>query len=383
MKNLISNGDCPVVLFIIDTLEVGGAEKSILEITARFKKYRPIVISIYEGSFLQIFYEEKRIEVISLNFHSKTNSSKILEKLQNVVYDLEPKIIHATLIRSCLLSRKLKNKKWYLINSLVNNTYSLQRYKTLSPWRSLKLLYIQFQDLKSAGKADLYFSNSQTIKDTTARALLLPKEKIKVVYRGREPEDFIGNKSQNLLDILELKGNTVFSCIGRLIKRKGQLDLVKAFSKYLQKHPDSILLLVGEGNLKEELIPLIQNLNIQNKVKLLGQRNDIPKILDLTNYFVFPSYYEGLPGALVEAMFSKTPIIASNIPENLECVSEETALIFRPGDVEGMVEKLERAIEDKDWDGRVNKAYAYALKNFSIAHIAVQYEEIYDQLLSR
>ena len=62
-------------------------------------------------------------------------------------------------------------------------------------------------------------------------------------------------------------------------------------------YPDSKLLLVGEGPLRKELETKIIKLNLKDKVKLLGQRNDVPELLADSNYFIFPSYYEGLPGA--------------------------------------------------------------------------------------
>ena len=115
---------------------------------------------------------------------------------------------------------------------------------------------------------------------------------------------------------------------------------------------------------------------------MLGQRNDVPELLSKSSYFIFPSYYEGLPGALVEAMFSKTPIIASKIPENLECVNKETSLIFEPGNIQDLVSKMDKA-KSIDWDEKLELAYSKALNDFSINKIVEEYELTYDQLLER
>jgi len=370
-----------IVLFILDTLEIGGAERSILEISSRFKRYKPIVVTLFKGSHLKNEYIQRDIEVISLDLEKGTKQSFIKDELDKIVSRVKPLIIHATLIRSCLVSRKLSRKyKYVLINSLVNNTYGIQRYKTLPLIRALKLLYIQIRDAKSSSKVDLYFSNSDTIKRTTSRALGINPENIKVIYRGRDPEIFdtlerqVEKTNEKLIDI--------YICVGRLIKRKGQLDLVDAFAEHLKKYPDSKLILVGEGPLRNELETKIAKLDLNDNVDLLGQRNDVPELLAKSNYFIFPSYYEGLPGALVEAMLSKTPIIASKIPENLECINKETSLIFEPGNIQDLVSKMDKA-KSIDWDGKLDLAYRKALNDFSINKIVDEYELTYDQLLER
>lgn len=371
----------PIALFILDTLEIGGAERSILEISSRFKRYKPILVTLFKGSYLKEEYIQRGIEVISLDLEKGTKQSFIKAELDKIVSRIKPLIIHATLIRSCLVSRKLsRDNKYVLINSLVNNTYGIQRYRTLPPIRTLKLLYIQIKDATSSTKVDLYFSNSETIKRTTSRALGINPENVKVIYRGRDPEIFnklnrpVEKTNENLIDN--------YICVGRLIKRKGQLDLVDAFAEHIIKYPDSKLFLVGEGPLRKELEIKITKLDLKDKVELLGQRNDVPELLSKSSYFIFPSYYEGLPGALVEAMFSKTPIIASKIPENLECINKETSLIFEPGNIQDLVSKMDKA-KSINWDEKLDLAYSKALNDFSINKIVDEYELTYDQLLER
>lgn len=373
----------PIVLFILDTLEIGGAERSILEISSRFKRYKPIVVTLFKGLHLKDEYIQRGIEVISLGLEKETKQIVIKAKLDKIVFSIKPLIIHATLIRSCLVSRELSRSHDYiLINSLVNNTYGIQRYKTLPPVRALKLLYTQIKDAKSSSKVDFYFSNSETIKKTTSTALGLNPDKIKVIYRGRDPEIFDQLNVEKQPINLSEDHIDLFICVGRLIKRKGQLDLVDAFAEHIIKYPDSKLILVGEGPLRKELETKITRLNLKDKVELLGQRSDVPELLSKSSYFIFPSYYEGLPGALVEAMFSMTPIIASNIPENLECINKEISLIFEPGNIQDLVSKMDKA-KSIDWDGKLDLAYRKALNDFSINKIVDEYELTYDQLLER
>ena len=97
---------------------------------------------------------------------------------------------------------------------------------------------------------------------------------------------------------------------------------------------------------------------------------------------MFPSYYEGLPGSLIEAIFSKTPIITSDIPENLECVNKSTALIYKSGKIKDLTDKLIYARNNPhQMNSMIEKGYEYAMKNFRIQEIAEIYENHYDLLL--
>ena len=127
------------------------------------------------------------------------------------------------------------------------------------------------------------------------------------------------------------KEDKVFLNVSRLQQGKGHLDLIQAFSQI--KESNTKLLIAGEGPQRTTLENEIKKFRIGRKVLLLGYRDDINKILKVSDYFVFPSYYEGLPGALIEAIFAKKPIIFSNIPENRECMPEEAGLKFSPGDI--------------------------------------------------
>jgi len=373
------------VLYIIDTLEMGGAEKSLLDITQRFENYTPVFLTLYKGNYLKSAFLKKDIKVIALDQEKSVSENSLAHLVQEQIDKIRPVIVHATLLKSCLISRKLTKKivQFKLVNSLVNNTYSLQRYKTLQPIRALKLFKTQLRDIMSASKVDCFFSNSQTIKDTTSKAIFLDNNKIIVIYRGRDPELFNLEVNKKLKESLFRGLDKIFLNVGRLIPQKGQSDLIRAFALYLNKSgKNDGLAIAGSGPDLENLRKLALDLDIVNHVKFLGKRNDIPALLAISDFFVFPSYYEGLPGSLIEAVFSRTPIIASDIPENKECVSKTTALIYRRGKVNDLYEKLHYARKNPEaLQSKVELGYTHAVKNFQIQAISKIYENQYDILL--
>jgi glycosyltransferase involved in cell wall biosynthesis len=168
------------------------------------------------------------------------------------------------------------------------------------------------------------------------------------------------------------------------LERKGQLDLVKAMPAVLNKFPEAVLLIAGEGPFRARLEEEVQHLQLQDHVRLLGTRKDIPQWLSIADCFAFPSYYEGLPGALIEAMMTGLPIVASSIPENQECVTQESAMLFSPGDVAQMAKAINHIMEDADHAQRLAKeARAVAQTKFELDAVVQQYEDTYDAFMQR
>lgn len=104
----------------------------------------------------------------------------------------------------------------------------------------------------------------------------------------------------------------VLGHIGRFNPQKNHEFLVDVFSEVHKKNNSSILLLVGMGELEEKIKDKVHKLNLDSDVIFLGVRSDIPDILQAMDVFVFPSMYEGLPVALVEAQASGLPCIVSD-----------------------------------------------------------------------
>lgn len=100
--------------------------------------------------------------------------------------------------------------------------------------------------------------------------------------------------------------------VGRFATQKNHHFLIDFFSKALNENPDLILVLVGEGELKQQIIHEVKNRGIENSVVFLNQRNDIEKIYQVFDVFVLPSLYEGLPVVGVEAQASGLTCLLSD-----------------------------------------------------------------------
>lgn len=374
------------ILFLIDTLNTGGAESSLLEILPRFKKYKPVVCHIYAGTELKDMYRQRGLEVISLNIPLPYNFRKAISAVTEVCRRINPCLIHSTLFRADMVARWVAPRLQIpLVNSLVNNSYHASRFEKAGIVMKLKLKTLQAVDAFTARKVELFISNSESIKYSNAIALGIPLERINVIYRGRSLKKFSPDDPsaiQTLKEELKIGNKKVLLNVSRLLERKGQLDMLRAFKQVLRDTPNTTLLIAGDGPFRKELDEEIRLLQLQDSVVMLGTRNDVPALLKLADAFVFPSHYEGLPGVLIEAMMARTPIVASGIPENMECVQEETAFIHRPGDVPDLARTIHILLDDpEEANARAEKAYRVAQHKFDIDAIAARYETVYDELL--
>lgn len=100
--------------------------------------------------------------------------------------------------------------------------------------------------------------------------------------------------------------------VGRLCAQKNQLRLLDIFSEIHRQHPDSILLLVGRGELDESIRNKAKQMGLTDAVRLLGVRDDVPRLLSAFDTFVFPSTHEGLPFTLIETQCNGLPAVSAD-----------------------------------------------------------------------
>lgn len=186
--------------------------------------------------------------------------------------------------------------------------------------------------------------------------------KVVTVYNGITVKPFIESnlsraEARFRLGLPETEG-CVFGTVGRLEKTKGQRILLQAFARVYRKHPDTWLVLAGRGKLEAELQGLATELDIQKRVLFLGHRNDVPEVLKAYDAFVFPSIAEGLGLALLEAMATGIPVIASKVGGVLEILNRPgLGIMIPPTSVEALSNAMQTIlIMEKEKRIEVGKA---------------------------
>ena len=133
--------------------------------------------------------------------------------------------------------------------------------------------------------------------------------------------------------------------VGELIPRKNHETVIRAILKL--NSLNLMYFICGRGELNEYLQGLVSNLGLSERVKLLGFRTDITELCKCADLFILPSFQEGLPVALMEAMASGLPCIASNIRGNTELIIEGAGgYLCPPDDVSSFAQSIERLAQD-------------------------------------
>lgn len=136
-------------------------------------------------------------------------------------------------------------------------------------------------------------------------------------------------------------------CVAKLYAQKGHADLLAAMPTLLRWHPDAVLLLAGEGPLRAKLAATAEQLGIDAQVRLLGPRDDVPDLLSAANLFVLPSLWEGLPMALLEAMASGLPVVATEVSGSRQVVAPgETGIIVPIRDPVALATAMHQVLAD-------------------------------------
>lgn len=204
----------------------------------------------------------------------------------------------------------------------------------------------------------------------------IEKEPPLVVYNG--VEDFMTSKDQ----LSKRKNDILF--LGRLGERKGTYDLLKAFAQVFDKHSDATLILAGDGDI-EECKVLADSLGICASVKFLGwiDHEEKKNLLNKCKVFCLPSYNEGFPIGVLEAMSAGLGIVstkAGGIPEAIE--NEKSGLLIEAGDIDALASSLNRILaDDKICDMFGSNARKRYVDNFTLSKIVKEIQKIYIELV--
>ena len=173
----------------------------------------------------------------------------------------------------------------------------------------------------------------------------------------------------------------MLATVPRLHIRKGHIYPLKAVQNLARK--DLILLLIGDGNERENLVALSNRLGISGRVRFLGWRNDVNEILDCIDIFVLPSLEEGFPNAIIEAMSKSKPVIATDVDGNTEAVIDGyNGIIVPPEDPQSLAEAILELVHDNEKRIRFGRRSREMVEeSFDLEKIVEQYEKLYDLLV--
>ncbi|MEK9150351.1 MAG: glycosyltransferase, partial [Candidatus Desantisbacteria bacterium] len=178
-------------------------------------------------------------------------------------------------------------------------------------------------------------------------------------------------------------GALLLGIIGRLVAEKGHFFCLDAFKKVLDSLPGAILLIVGDGPMRNDIEAKIREMHLEGSVIMAGHRNDVAKILASLDISLLTSFCEGTPVVIMEAMFIGKPIIATTvggIPEMI--VDDESGILVPPGNVKALADAIVVLACDKELAKRLGEtACKRAEKRFTLELMIENITKLYNSFI--
>ncbi len=177
----------------------------------------------------------------------------------------------------------------------------------------------------------------------------------------------------------------IIGMVGQLFVEKGYPHLLTALTHVIPVVPDVVLLIIGDGPLRTELTDYAQQLHLNEHVRFLGVRKDVPAFLSALDLYVHSSVIEGMSNAIMEAMMAARPIVATNVGATSDLIIDgETGWLVEPANAKALARQIIYALEHPEEARQMGEAAAErATRHFSVAAMVNAYDALYRELVAR
>lgn len=207
----------------------------------------------------------------------------------------------------------------------------------------------------------------------------------RVIYNGIEPFSVSDDEGRQVRDDLtDTPGAFRVGIVGRIVPVKGHCYLLEAF-RIIGSLLNARLYVFGEGPLEDEYRRFSAAAGLANGVRFMGFKRNVRAYLTSLDVLVMPSLHEGLPYTLLEAMYSKVPVIASRVGGLAEAIEDGvTGILVPPADPSALAASIERLYRDPRLrDSLAKNAFAKACERFLVDSMTTSYIEIYEAIHNR
>lgn len=364
------------IMFLLPSLVVGGAEKIVREYALYLnkEKFEVIVVTIsnLSNTINEKILLDNNIKIISINDLINYKQSDNLIKrfsarlkrykaFNDIIKREQPDIIHShSGVNDFLSIIDASNIK--LIHSVHSEvSVSFGKGTHFHKWGTKYC--IKNHDMKILVLHKRMEHEVREMFNTTNTSILNVPINIEYYSNYQTPSTILKQK----LNIP--KETFVIGHVGSFRKVKNHEFLIRIFNEVIKYNKDSILLLIGEGDLEQEIKNKVHKLGLENKVYFLGLRDDIPDLMNIMDVLVFPSFYEGFPLTLLETQASGTAAIVS------DTVTEEV-------NVTNLIRYIDLNKSPETWAEAIlkpisRKINVYGLSNYDINNVIKKLENIY------
>lgn len=372
------------ILHIIPTLDQSGAEKQ-LTLLARGlprEEFDVHVCALTRGGPLEANLVDAGIPVTVVGKRWKLDPYAFW-RLWRLIRHLKPDLVHTWIFAANAYGRAA--------GLMAGVKCLVAGERCVDPWKSWELGFDRYLARRTAR----IVANSEGVRDFyTGKGI--PAERIDVIPNGILPAPPCSATRQQILAELGLPQDArLAGLIGRLWPQKRVKDAVWAADLLKVIRDDVYLLIIGDGPHRERLEKFRDQCEIRDKVRFLGHRSDVPRLLPHFDVLWSPSAYEGQSNTILEAMAAGVPVVATDIPGTRELVvdGETGYLVSTEGwppnattvnktVAAGLAKYTVRILDDRALAQRLGEtARRRVADEFSVERMVARYAELYRRLL--
>lgn len=370
--------DKPIrILHVLGLFDYGGAESLVMNLFRHMDRSKImfdfVVHSEEEGAF-----EEEAKQLGATIYRVPQYTGKNHFKYRNTWEKLFQKHREYTVIHGHVRSTAniyLKIAKGYGLKTIAHS-------HSISSGTGLSAMVKNVMQRGIRKKTDYFLACSEEAGRWLFGKKVVKQSNFYIMNNAIKAEQYIFNsdirkKSRNKLGITN---EIVIGHVGRLHESKNHLRLLSIYRDFLQLEPNSLMLLIGDGDLKEAIENKITELKLTDNVKMLGSRNDTHELLQAMDVFLFPSLYEGLGISVVEAQANSLPSLVSTvIPKEAYFTETVTSL-----PLEGKDSEWAKVLNQLSIQGRKVQVTFEDIKkaHYDISEISQWYAEFIEKLNS-
>ena len=321
------------IAFLIPSLRNGGAERVLSNMSINLDEKFDQTIIVWDSNNIDYPYKGEIVDIQVCNKDSiLENIFVLLKRIKEVKKCKKEKSIDTTisLLEGPNIVNIFSRKKDKVIIS-VHNFQSKERKGMYG--KIFKFLIKHFYN-----KADYVVAVSSHIKKDLVENFNISEEKVKVIYNPFDIKAIESLMKEEIEDEYKfIFEKPVIINAGRLTEQKGQWHLIKSFYEVKKTNPDCNLVILGQGELEEDLKRLTKELGIEDSVFFLGFQKNPFKFIHNADIFALTSLFEGFPMCLAESMVCKTPIIS------VDCKSGPREMLYNDADISKCANKVEHA----------------------------------------
>jgi glycosyltransferase involved in cell wall biosynthesis len=362
------------VLHMIETAEPGGAETVLVELAASLRDEFDSVGCVLQAGWTSQALAARGIDVECLPL-SRAFDFGWIARFRRFIAERNIQLIHShEFTTNCYATAAAKMANLPVICTVHGKNYYPDRYYRRAAYRWV------------ARNADALVAVSDDLKSFITENIGIRPDRIRVIQNGVQNRLLSNGPRERTKRRLELglpNNSVVCITVAALFEVKGYSDLLTAAQRVLASSPDVVFLLAGEGPLEHELKQMAERLHLGNRVRFLGFRHDIPELLAACDIFVLPSYSEGMPMAVLEAMSSGLPVIGTSVGGMPEVVEHgTTGTLIEPGRPDALADTIIDLAADPDRCFRFGNAGRRRIESqFSLQTMLGNYKNLYHEVL--